>query len=170
MTEVNDHLKLLFAARHLYCQVAASQCSATRSLRSLNRSASAPPLGDRLLRSHSMIRPANLPEKNCARCCRRRAMRFVETADKRAKALTVIQDRFRVGCRLRANLEALEAALHAGVVALPCMRWTMRKRHWRWRFSLDCAECASAYLGSTAWLLLLQLPLGATDSARALVA
>jgi excinuclease ABC subunit A len=76
MTEINDHLKLLYArAAKLYCRGCGREVrrdTPASILEALRERTAA--LGDpRLLVGFEVARPANLPEKELARCWNRRA-------------------------------------------------------------------------------------------------
>ncbi len=174
MTEINDHLKLLFArAARLYCQGCGrpvQRDTAASILEALRRRAAS--LGDpRLLVCFDVTRPPNLPEQELRRMLQAQGyVRFVESPDKSPPALTVIQDRFRVGTADAARMaEALEAALHAGrgrvaVHALGDADQTLQV--WRFSSGLHCAECDITYQDPLPSHFSFNSPLGACEQCK----
>ena len=141
MTELNDHLKLLFArAAALYCRAAASRCGATpprastqdlaAARRGGGRSAPAAHLpGAGAGQLHATRRCASCstaglhallePRRTCTADARRRRPTPRREAGRRTAAsagtLQVVQDRLRAGGAERGRvLESLEAALRVG--------------------------------------------------------
>jgi excinuclease ABC subunit A len=174
MTEINDHLKLLFArAATLYCQGCGHlvrRDTAASILESIRQRAAT--LGDpRLLVCFDVTRPASLPEKELRQMLQAQGyVRFMETADKHARTLTVIQDRFRVGTADSGRIaEALEAALHAGrgrlaLHAVNDAEQTLAT--WRYSSGLHCAECDISYQDPLPSHFSFNSPLGACEQCK----
>ena len=175
MTEINDHLKLLFArAARLHCgncgQLVRRDTPATIVDSLSQRVAS---LGDpRLLICFDVTRPTSLPEKELRQMLEAQGyVRFLEAAEKsRSRTLTVIQDRLRIGTAESARVtEALEAALHAGrgrvtVHATNDAEETLGT--WRYSTSLHCADCDIAYQDPLPSHFSFNSPLGACEQCK----
>jgi excinuclease ABC subunit A len=194
MTELNDHLKLLFArAATLFCQ----QCG-----RPVRRdtpdsiyhelSARAQAAGDpRLLITFPVPVPANFSSAEVRALLERQGYtRFFESAaalapaqpaarrGKRVKPaapavlLEVVQDRVRLGGAERARvLESLEAALKVGrgrvnVQLIDESEPPQQLATWRFSSELHCAECDLAYATPTPSAFSFNSPLGACDTCR----
>jgi excinuclease ABC subunit A len=120
MTEINDHLKLLFArAARLHCRGCGQQVrrdTPATILASLQDRAAA--AGDpRLLIAFEVARPPSLPEQELRALLESQGyVRILEEPGKTPHArLTVIQDRLRLGGAETARVgEALESALKGG--------------------------------------------------------
>ncbi|MGC4029450.1 MAG: excinuclease ABC subunit UvrA [Steroidobacteraceae bacterium] len=176
MTEINDHLKLLYArAAVLHCrgcgQVVRRDTPAT-ILASLRERAAA--LGDpRLLVCFSVARPANLPLAELKKLLESQGyVRLREPpAGKREPAtVEVIQDRLRAGTAEDARIvEALEAALLAGrghltVHALDDAEGA--EASWRYSAGLHCADCDIGYQEPLPSHFSFNSPLGACETCR----
>ncbi len=176
MTEINDHLKLLYArAATLHCrgcgQVVRRDTPAT-ILASVRERAAA--LADpRLLVCFSVERPANLPLAELKKLLESQGyVRFRDVpAGKREPAtLEVIQDRFRAGTAEDARVaEALEAALHAGRghVAIHALDDADAvQATWRYSAGLHCADCDINYQEPLPSHFSFNSPLGACETCR----
>jgi excinuclease ABC subunit A len=173
MTEINDHLKLLFArAAVLHCQGCRQKVhrdSPTSILASLRERATA--LHDpRLLICFTVERPGNLPDKELRQLLEAQGyVRFHEPAcDK--KHLTVIQDRFRLGATESGRIsEALEAALKAGrghVTVRALTESGTDAAQWRFSSGLHCAECDISYQDALPSSFSFNSPLGACETCK----
>ncbi len=175
MTEINDHLKLLFArAGVLHCR----QCdqpvrrdtptSILESLRARCIAASDP----RLLICFEVPRPANLPAMELRALLESQGyVRFVEEVSATgADVLMVIQDRLRLGNADAGRVgEAVEASLHAGrgriqVRALDEAGNTAAL--WRYSATLHCADCDIAYQDVSPSHFSFNSPLGACETCK----
>src|SRR6187399_3242145 len=119
MTEINDHLKLLFARAAVLhcrnCQQPVQRDTPASIVASLHARAA---VGDpRLLICFQVERPPNLPEKELRALLESQGyVRFLETQEGgKGEVLTVIQDRLRLATADPARVgEAVEAALRGG--------------------------------------------------------
>jgi excinuclease ABC subunit A len=175
MTEINDHLKLLFArAGKLHCRQCAREVrrdTPASILESLRENCTA--AGDpRLLICFEVARPTSLPDKELRALLESQGyVRFVEQAvtDKNGM-LTVIQDRLRLGNADTGRLsEALEASLRAGrghlqVRALDDAAATTAI--WRYSAGLHCAECNIDYQDPSPSHFSFNSPLGACETCK----
>ena len=175
MTEINDHLKLLFArAARLHCRSCGQPVrrdTPATILASLQERAAA--LGDpRLLVCFEVTRPDNLPEKDLRALLESQGyVRFLEEQGKAPHhRLTVIQDRLRVGSAEAARVgEALEAALKGGrghVVVHALDADGATSASWRYSAGLHCADCDISYQDPLPSHFSFNSPLGACDTCR----
>jgi len=167
MTELNDHLKLLFArAARLYCRGCGqpvrrdTAASIADELRSRAAAAGDP----RLVVTFPVAVPKNFSEAEVLQLLEQQG--YTRIHERSADALEVVQDRFRAGSADRSRvLEALEAALRVGRgrvsvhVAEPAAVL---------KFSADlhCAACDIHYREPTPSLFSFNSPLGACDTCR----
>jgi excinuclease ABC subunit A len=172
MTEINDHLKLLFArAGVLHCRNCSqpvhrdTPASILESLRT--RTAKEDP---RLLICFQVTRPATLPAKEFRALLESQGyVRFLEEAGADT-LLTVVQDRLRLGNAETARVgEAIEAALRSGrgrmqVHSLDDAGETAAI--WRYSSQLHCAECDISYQEASPSHFSFNSPLGACDTCR----
>jgi excinuclease ABC subunit A len=161
MTELNDHLKLLFArASQLYCRNCARAVH-----RDTPESMYASMLGraqvaadPRLLVCFPVPVPKNFKEAEVRELLQKQGYtRFLEPPPgepkhaKKSATLEVIQDRLRIGGAERSRvLESLEAALRVGrgrinVHVVGTGDPPERLDCWRYSSELHCAECDLAY-------------------------
>ncbi len=181
MTELNDHLKLLFArAAHLHCR----NCGA-RVVRDTPQTifdaitARARDAGDpRLAIAFPVPVPANFKADEVKALLT--AQGYSRFLNESKEHFEVVQDRLRVGGAERGRvIEALEAALKVGqgrvnvyrLEATPDGNTTNPSpitHHAPWRFStaLHCAECDIAYNEPNPSLFSFNSPLGACDTCR----
>src|SRR6478735_4081290 len=174
LTELNDHLKLLYArAAQLYCRGCGQPVrrdSPTSIIASLHERASA--TGDpRILVCFDVARPQNLPEKELRRMLEAQGyVRLLEGEDSREGHLTVIQDRLRVSSADPGRLaEAVDAALRGGrgqiaVRALDDAGATIAT--WRYSSALHCADCDIAYQDPVPSHFSFNSPLGACETCK----
>src|SRR5690349_9029005 len=174
MTEINDHLKLLYArAARLHCRNCGrpvqrdTPASILESLREHSAAAGDP----RVLICFEVARPPNLPEKELRKMLEAQGyVRLLEGAAARPGYLTVIQDRLRIGGADSARLsEALDAALRGGrgqmlVHALDEAGEVTTT--WRYSASLHCAECDIAYQDPVPSHFSFNSPLGACETCK----
>jgi len=171
MTELNDHLKLLYArAARLYCR----RCG--RAVRRDNAqsiadalAAAQPELGKSLL---LICFPVPLPPK--MKLAELRAelekLGYVRIHAQEPKLLTVIQDRLRLEVADRSRLvEALEAALRSGHGRVSVHVQGSDggdARVLRFSSDLHCADCDLHYQDATQGLFSFNSPIGACETCR----
>jgi excinuclease ABC subunit A len=171
MTEINDHLKLLYArAAHLYCRGCGKRVQRD----------SAQSIAEQLPRSMADIErplllvcfPVPLPPKMKLPELKGELEKlgYVRLHQEQPKLLTVIQDRLRLDGQDRSRLvEALEGALRAGhgrvsVHALDAQGHELRVL--RFSNDLHCADCDLHYQDATPGLFSFNSPLGACENCR----
>jgi excinuclease ABC subunit A len=175
MTELNDHLKLLFArAAALFCRHCGTPVrrdsaeSVYADLAERARAAGDP----RLLISFPVPVPKNFKEGEVRELLARQGYtRFLEKAA-REKVLHVVQDRLRLAGADRGRvIESLEAALRVGrgrVNVHATDDGDPPRIHATWRYSneLHCADCDIAYRTPNPSLFSFNSPVGACESCR----
>ncbi|HVO88955.1 MAG TPA: excinuclease ABC subunit UvrA, partial [Casimicrobiaceae bacterium] len=178
MTELNDHLKLLFArAAALYCRGCGrpvrrdTAASIYTELRQRSAAAGDP----RLIVTFPVTVPANFSaDEVCALLEQQGYTRFQARTRER---LVVVQDRFRISSVERARaMEAIEAALRVGqgrvdahvVPEGPTGDATAASESTAWRFSSDlhCPDCDIHYHDPAPSLFSFNSPLGACETCR----
>jgi len=174
MTEVNDHLKLLYArAAKLHCRNCGrpvqrdTPASILESLRERSAAAGDP----RVLICFDVARPANLPDKELRKMLEAQGyVRLLEGRATRPDHLTVIQDRLRIGGADSGRLaEALAAALHGGrgrMLAHALDEAGEVAATWRYSSALHCAECDIAYQDPVPSHFSFNSPLGACETCK----
>ncbi|HXR52961.1 MAG TPA: excinuclease ABC subunit UvrA, partial [Steroidobacteraceae bacterium] len=173
MTELNDHLKLLYArAAQLYCRGCGQPVrrdSPTSIIASLHERASA--MGDpRILVCFDVARPQNLPEKELKRMLEAQGYVRLLEGEAREGHLTVIQDRLRMGSADPGRLaEAVDAALRGGrgQIAVRALDDAGETRAtWRYSSALHCADCDIAYQDPVPSHFSFNSPLGACETCK----
>jgi excinuclease ABC subunit A len=179
MTELNDHLKLLFArASTLYCRSCQKRVERDTP-ESIYRSLKEKP-DQRLLITFPVSIPKNFSEKEVKELLERQGYTRIHSQSR--SLIEVIQDRLRVGSAEKARVtEALEAALRFGqgkVNVYPENQGQTTfsgddaaKKTWSfpvWRYSADlhCADCDIHYSEPTPAAFSFNSPLGACDTCR----
>ncbi|MBI4204834.1 MAG: excinuclease ABC subunit UvrA, partial [Betaproteobacteria bacterium] len=172
MTELNDHLKLLFArAAQLYCRGCGApvQRDTPQTLyEELVRRARAG--GDpRLVIAFPVTIPKNFSASEVKQLLAAQGYSRFLREDKRE--FEVVQDRLRAGSAERARMiEALEAALKIGRgrVTVHVLRNADEESAAIWRFSSDlhCPDCDIHYQDPTPSLFSFNSPLGACETCR----
>ncbi len=183
MTELNDHLKLLFArAAQLHCR-GCGRPVRRDTPQSIYEEVSlrAAGLGDPRL---SVVFPVPLPHNFSAEEVRRmlEAQGYTRVAARDDTMLEVVQDRFRWSAAERARvIEALEAALRVGQGRVevqmlgeggsalsPGPSPTAGGGETTWRFSSDlhCADCDIHYAEPLPSLFSFNSPIGACETCR----
>ena len=174
MTELNDHLKLLFArAAHLHCR----NCGA-RVVRDTPQTifdamtARAKAAGDpRLAIAFPVPVPANFKADEVKALLT--AQGYTRFLNESKDHFEVVQDRLRAGTAERGRvIEALEAALKVGqgrvnvhILATDDAN-TGSGTVWRYSSNLHCAECDISYSEPNPSLFSFNSPLGACDTCR----
>jgi excinuclease ABC subunit A len=166
MTELNDHLKLLFArAARLHCRGCDrpvrrdTPASILADLEAESTAAGDP----RLLVTFPVPVPANFTEQEVLGLLAQQGYSRVHSRE--AGVLEIVQDRFRLSSAGQSRvLEALEAALRVGRG-----RVTVRAEHAptrRYSSDLHCADCDIHYRDPTPSLFSFNSPLGACETCR----
>jgi excinuclease ABC subunit A len=185
MTELNDHLKLLFArAAELYCQGCGrpvrrdTAASIQESLNTLARNSGDPPL----LLTFPVPIPKNFTEAEIKGLLAGQG--YTRIHEKRGHTLQVIQDRFRWGAVDPARAgDAIEAALKVGqgrldvypraagtALADPAKGAeagaTTFAAPWRFSTGLHCPDCDISYKDPSPSTFSFNSPIGACDTCR----
>jgi excinuclease ABC subunit A len=172
MTELNDHLKLLFArAAVLHCQGCGkpvrrdSSATIQEELRNL-----AERHGDPMLTvSFPVPIPKNFSESEIESLLERQG--YTRIFERRAGVLQVIQDRFRWSSVDPARAgDAIEAALKVGQGRIDVYPIDAASRPsgspWRFSSALHCPDCDIAYKEPSPSTFSFNSPLGACDTCR----
>ncbi|MCC7547736.1 MAG: excinuclease ABC subunit UvrA [Burkholderiales bacterium] len=173
MTELNDHLKLLFArAAQLYCRGCGAPVrrdtpdSIERAIATRARDAGDP----RLVVTFPVQVPESFSEDEVRELLGQQG--YTRIHARRGNTLEVVQDRFRHGSAERARvIEAFEAALRTGGGRLD-VHVDGGAGHGTpdtvWRFSADlhCADCDIHYQDPTPSLFSFNSPVGACETCR----
>ena len=167
MTELNDHLKLLFArAARLFCRgcgepvVRDTASSIFDSLKTRSEESRDP----RLLITFPVNVPKNFSEKEIQELLERQGYTRIHARSK--DRLEVVQDRIRMSSAERARvIEALEAALRVGQGRVNVYAED-RKAVWRYSSDLHCPDCDIHYSEPTPAAFSFNSPLGACETCR----
>jgi excinuclease ABC subunit A len=171
MTELNDHLKLLFArAAVLHCRKCGQPVrrdSAVSIRDSLVSRALAQ--GDlRLVVTFPIDIPDNFSEAEIRSLLERQGYTRIHL--KHGKVLQVVQDRFRAGEAGEARIvDAIEAALRVGSGRLdvyPVPEQGEPHAPWRYSTALHCAECDIPYKDANPSTFSFNSPIGACEVCR----
>jgi excinuclease ABC subunit A len=171
MTEINDHLKLLYArAARLHCR----RCGRPVRRDSAQSIAEALPVAVAGLDQPLLLVCFPVPLPPRMKLAELRAelekLGYVRVHDEQPRLLTMIQDRLRLDPQERSRLvEALEAALHSGHgrVSVHALDGTGRETTvLRYSSDLHCAECDLHYQDATPGLFSFNSPIGACDTCR----
>jgi excinuclease ABC subunit A len=168
MTELNDHLKLLFArTAQLYCRGCGAPVrrdtpqTIFEELMRRARTAGDP----RLVFAFPVSIPKNFTSAEVKQLLAAQGYTRFLREDKRG--FEVVQDRLRAGSAERARLiEALEAALKIGRGRVNVHVEQDEAAVWRFSSDLHCAECDIHYQDPTPSLFSFNSPLGACDTCR----
>jgi excinuclease ABC subunit A len=179
MTELNDHLKLLYArAARLYCLGCGAPVQRdtpdTVAIQIAERAAHA---GDpRLAITFPVEVPENFSEREVTALLAQQG--YTRIHSRRGRVLEVVQDRFRAGRTDRSRvIEALEAALRTGrgranVEVLPEAGSDERAQRppgsttWRFSSDLHCPDCDIHYRDPAPSLFSFNSPIGACETCR----
>jgi excinuclease ABC subunit A len=170
MTELNDHLKLLFArATQLYCRGCGAPVrrdtpdSIVEAL--LERAGSD---GPRALVTFGVEIPHNFSEAEIRALLERQG--YTRVHARRGNRLEVVQDRLRLVTESRDRItEALEAALRLGrghVAVYPLDAKGKARQPWRFSAELHCADCGIDYRDPLPNLFSFNSPVGACETCR----
>ncbi|MFO1467531.1 MAG: excinuclease ABC subunit UvrA [Steroidobacteraceae bacterium] len=171
MTEINDHLKLLFArAAQLYCRGCGRPVhrDTPQSIAAALETRCAAQGDPRLLLTFPVPVPANFDEKEVLGLLERQG--YTRIQERKKGRLVVIQDRFRWGSVDRARAaESLEAALRVGrgrVDVYPLDAKDKAGEPWRFSSDLHCADCDIHYQEPHPSSFSFNSPLGACETCR----
>ena len=171
MTELNDHLKLLYArGAQLYCLGCGAPVrrdtpeTIEREMAARAQSAGEP----RLIITFPVSVPKNFSEAEVKALLEQQGYTCIHA--KHGKTIEVVQDRFRMNSVERPRVvEALEAALRVGQgrVSVQVVEDDAKTRA-TWRFSSDlhCPDCDIHYQDPTPSLFSFNSPLGACETCR----
>jgi excinuclease ABC subunit A len=166
MTELNDHLKLLYArAAKLFCRgcgkpvVRDTPESVYQFL--IEKSKQNGEL--KLVITFPVGIPKNFSEKEILQLLERQG--YTRFHERSATALEVIQDRLRIGSAEKARVcEALESALKIGQGKVNV--WPEAGKPWKFSSHLHCPDCDIAYSEPTPAAFSFNSPLGACETCR----
>jgi excinuclease ABC subunit A len=167
MTELNDHLKLLFArAATLHCRSCGqpvrrdNPASIQQQLAALSQNQGDP----MLLLTFPVPIPKNFSEAEIKELLERQG--YTRIHEKRGQTLQVIQDRFRWSRVDPARAgDAIEAALKVGQGRLDVYPLAAATP-WRFSSGLHCAHCDIAYKEPSPSTFSFNSPIGACDTCR----
>ena len=182
MTEINDHLKLLFArAGRLFCRRCAQPVRRDTAetiyaeLRERAQAAADP----RLAVTFPVDVPANFTEEEVTKLLQGQG--YARIHERRGARLEVVQDRIRMASAEKARvMEAIEAALRvgngrvnafmveedAGPSPQPSPKGEGEPRVWRFSTDLHCAHCDIHYADPIPARFSFNSPIGACDVCR----
>ncbi|TMH90778.1 MAG: excinuclease ABC subunit UvrA, partial [Betaproteobacteria bacterium] len=162
MTELNDHLKLLFArAAKLHCR-GCGKAVVKDSPQSIYESLAQKP-DQKLVITFPVNVPKNFSEKEVEGLLERQGYTRVHSRSK--GRLEIIQDRIRMSSAERARvIEALESALRVGRGRVDIH--PENGSPWRFSSDLHCADCDIHYSEATPAAFSFNSPLGACETCR----
>ncbi|MBE0624449.1 MAG: excinuclease ABC subunit UvrA [Burkholderiales bacterium] len=172
MTELNDHVKLLFArASELYCRSCGEKVRRdTPETIHAAIKARASAAGDpRLLISFPVTVPKNFSEAEVRQLLESQG--YTRIHARSGARLEVVQDRLRASSAGKTRvIEALEAALKIGQgkvnVHVANGDESVPGAVWKFSSDLHCAECDTHYANPTPSLFSFNSPIGACDTCR----
>ena len=173
MTELNDHVKLLFArAAGLYCRGCGEKVARdTPESIYAALAARAKAAGDpRLIVTFPVAVPKNFSEAEVEQLLQSQG--YARIHARREGLLEVVQDRLRASTAGKTRvIEALEAALKIGqgkvnVYVAGEEDEPLTQAAWRYSSDLHCAECDIHYTEPTPSLFSFNSPIGACDTCR----
>ena len=168
MTEINDHLKLLFARTgRLFCR----RCSQpvrrdTPETIFAQMSERAAAGGDpRLVIAFPIDVPKNFTEAEVTQLLERQG--YTRIHQREGSRLEVVQDRVRMGSAEKARVvEAIEAALRVGNGRIDIFAGEEGQQVWRFSTDLHCANCDIHYSDPTPARFSFNSPIGACETCR----
>ncbi len=168
MTELNDHLKLLFArAARLYCRSCGRLVQRDTPDGIYGRLIARAPGRRAIIAFDVAVPPTMSPQTICAELAKQGYTRTHSVTDER---IEVIQDRLRIEPENRSRMvEALETALRLGrgrVTVYPLNEAREPEAPWRFSAELHCAQCDIAYTEPSQSLFSFNSPLGACETCR----
>jgi excinuclease ABC subunit A len=166
MTELNDHLKLLFArAARLHCRgCGAAVARDTPDTICSDLAARARAAGDpRLVITFPVTVPKNFSREEVLQLLERQG--YTRIHSERDGLIEVIQDRARIGVTERVRvIEALEAALRVGMGRVNVHAG--EGMVWKYSTDLHCPDCDIHYADPTPSLFSFNSPVGACETCR----
>jgi excinuclease ABC subunit A len=175
MTELNDHLKLLYArAGQLSCRGCGKPVrrDTPASMHEALRAGTAAQGDPRVLVCFTVPVPASFAEAEVKKLLEAQGYtRYHTPRETKAGTLTVVQDRFRLGTAPTGRvIEALEAALKVGQgrVSVHALADGGETETAVWRFSTDlhCATCDIRYADAVPSSFSFNSPLGACETCK----
>jgi excinuclease ABC subunit A len=167
MTELNDHLKLLYArAACLHCRGCGQPVrrDTAQSIAAELRERAAASGDPRLVVTFPVPVPHNFDEAEVLKLLEQQG--YTRIHGRSAGTLEVVQDRFRAGSADASRvLEALEAALRVGQGRVN-VQVGEDSEVWRYSTDLHCAACDIHYRDPTPSLFSFNSPLGACETCR----
>jgi len=168
MTELNDHLKLLFArAAELHCQNCGlavrrdTPATIQQQLQLLSRQHGDP----LLLLTFPVPIPKNFSEQEIKALLERQG--YTRIHEKRGQTLQVVQDRLRWSSVDPARAgDAIEAALKVGQGRLDVYPIDVDPSPWRFSSGLHCAHCDISYKEPSPSTFSFNSPIGACETCR----
>ncbi len=171
MTELNDHLKLLYArGARLFCRGCGKPVrrDTPESIFAEIVSRCSTAQDPRLVVAFPVEVPHNFSEEEVLRLLE--AQGYTRIHARHGKTLEVVQDRFRLANAERARvIEALEAALRVGqgrVAIHPLDKDGAPATPWKFSTDLHCADCDIHYAEPVPSSFSFNSPLGACESCR----
>jgi len=166
MTELNDHLKLLYSrAARLHCRGCGRPVrrDTAEGIADDLRSQAADGGDPRLIVTFPVTVPANFDEAEVLGLLESQGYTRIHARE--PGRLEVVQDRFRAGAADRSRvLEAVEAALRVGRGRVNV--YDEGGQAWRYSSDLHCADCDIHYRDPTPSLFSFNSPLGACETCR----
>jgi excinuclease ABC subunit A len=173
MTELNDHLKLLFArGAHLHCRSCGDvvRRDSPQSIRADLRARAAAAGDPRVLLCFEVKIPKNFKETEVLTLLEKQGYTRIRGRSK--QAIEVVQDRLRLGGSDDSRLaESLEAALRVGrgrlhAHALESTDPEVVRETWHYSSTLHCARCDIGYREPTPSHFSFNSPTGACEACR----
>ncbi|WP_304011492.1 excinuclease ABC subunit UvrA [Methyloversatilis discipulorum] len=168
MTELNDHLKLLFArVATLHCRCCGKPVQADSADRIAQRIAErAAAAGDpRLAVTAPVTVPDNFTDAEVQGWLERQGYTRIHARD--GNVLQVVQDRFRAGSAGESRIaEAVEAALKLGHGRMHVQLLDGEGERWAFSNTLHCADCDIAYSPAMPASFSFNSPIGACETCR----
>jgi excinuclease ABC subunit A len=168
MTEINDHLKLLFArTAHLHCRGCARPVRRdTPETVFAEMAQRAQAAGDpRLVIAFPVDVPANFTEEEITKLLQ--AQGYTRIHSREGTRLEVVQDRVKMASAEKARVvEAIEAALRVGTGRVNVFVGEDGKESWKFSTDLHCAHCDIHYADPSPARFSFNSPIGACDTCR----
>jgi excinuclease ABC subunit A len=170
MTELNDHLKLLFARAAVpFCERCAQPVRRdTPDTIHADLARRAAAAGDPLLvLSFAVAIPKNFKEAEVRELLARQGYTRILDRTAPGAPLEVVQDRFRLGQVERSRvIDSLEAALRHGTGRVTVRPQADDAPAWRYTRELACAQCDIPYREATPSTFSFNSPIGACETCR----
>ncbi len=171
MTELNDHIKLLFArAAELYCSGCGQPVrrDTPETIYEQLSGKSSPVHEPRVLITFSVVIPKNFSEEEVTALLAKQG--YLKIHRRQGAVLEVIQDRVRLALNQRERIvEDLEAALKVGrghVNVYPLDEQGNAQTPWRFSADLHCPDCDKHYRDPVPNLFSFNSPIGACEACR----